>query len=254
MNLAPVEVEHAQGRCLANERRMRFTPFARLSLASTRYLVEHGGGRLAGNRKKDRARRSEEAEPEGCPPTMRVDVIDVIEQVVTAMYLSNPDIWKQQWTAFTSAPYIVAPLIVFAGLVGWWLKGTTIAGLKRRFSVYEDRLKLAAKQSESARQAKDEVATEFETFKAEVAATAENAALGASAARAEGAIVRFAAANNALSEIPGVTEEGDIVNFRRQVPRGTDALSPSPNWLLRRSARPGRSVLKVQEPFSVGPS
>ena len=156
------------------------------------------------------------------------------------MDVSNPDTWKQQWTAFTSARYIVAPLIVFAGLVGWWLKAMTIAGLKGRISVFEDRLKLAAKQAESARQAKDEVAKEFETYMAEVAATnsttrsrrragqsdtaskklgsaakAENAALGASAARVEGAIVRFAAANNSLSEILGVTEEADSGQFKR---------------------------------------
>jgi hypothetical protein len=131
------------------------------------------------------------------------------------MDLSNPDTWKQQWTAFTSARYIVAPLIVFAGLVGWWLKGITIAGLKGRISVFEDRLKLAAKQAESARQAKDEVAAEFETYKAEVGAKAENSALGASAARVEGAIVRFAAANNSLSEILGVTEEADSRQFAR---------------------------------------
>ena len=124
------------------------------------------------------------------------------------MHVFNPDIWKQQWTAFTSAPYIVAlivaPLIVFGGLVGWLLG--RIVDLKGRISVLEDRLKLAAKQAESARQAKDEVAKEFQTYKAEVAAKAENAALGASAARVEGAIVRFAAANNGLSGILGVTE------------------------------------------------
>jgi len=128
------------------------------------------------------------------------------------MDVSNPDTWKQQWTAFTSAPHIVAPLIVFAGvvfagLVGWWLGRT--AGLNGRISVFEDRLKLAAEQAESAREAKDAVAKEFETYKAEVAAKAENAALGASAARVEGAIVRFAAANNSLSETLGVTEEAD---------------------------------------------
>ena len=50
---------------------------------------------------------------------------------------------------------------------------------------------------------------------AEVAGKAENAALGASAARVEGAIVRFAAANNALSEILGVTEEADNGQFKR---------------------------------------
>jgi hypothetical protein len=119
------------------------------------------------------------------------------------MDVSNPDIWKQQWTAFTSAPYIVAPLIVFAALVGWWLKGITIAGLKGRILVFEDRLKLAAKQAETARQAKDEVATEFKAYQTEVAAKAENAALGASAARVERAIVQFAAVNNGLSEILG---------------------------------------------------
>jgi hypothetical protein len=134
------------------------------------------------------------------------------------MDLSNPDTWKQQWTAFTSARYIVAPLIVFAGLVGWWLKGITIAGLKGRISVFEDRLKLAAKQAESARQAKDEVATEFETYNAEVSAKvtkAKSAALGPSAARVEGAITRFAAANNSLSETLGVAEEVDSGQFKR---------------------------------------
>jgi hypothetical protein len=139
-----------------------------------------------------------------------IGVIDVIERVL-----------EQQWTAFTSASHIVAQSlvvfagVVFAGLVGWWLKGITIAGLKGRISVFEDRLKLAAEQAESAREAKDEVATEFETYKAEVAAKAEDAALGASAARVDGAILRFAAANNSLSEILGVTEEADSGQFKR---------------------------------------
>jgi hypothetical protein len=130
------------------------------------------------------------------------------------MDVSNPDTWKQQWTAFMSAPYIVAPvLMVFGGLVGGLLG--RIAGLKGRISVLEDRLKFAAELAESARQAKDEAATEFETYKAEVATKAEDAALGASAARVEGAIVRFAAANNSLSEIlgVGVTEEADSGQF-----------------------------------------
>src|SRR5271166_2511347 len=37
----------------------------------------------------------------------------------------------------------------------------------------------------------------------------------------------------------------------RQVPRGIDALSPSPNWRLRRSARLGRSVLKGRQMYTV---
>ena len=134
------------------------------------------------------------------------------------MDVSDPDTWMRQWTAFTSAPYIVGPLmvflLVFAGLVGWLLG--MIADLNERISVFEDRLKLAVEQAESARQAKDEVATEFETYRSEVGAKAENAALGASAARVEGAIVRFAAANNTLSEILGLTEEADSAQFERR--------------------------------------
>ena len=130
------------------------------------------------------------------------------------MDVRNPDTWKQQWTAFNGAPYIVAPLIVFAALVGWWLRKATITGLKGRISVFEDRLKLAAKQAQSVRQAKDEVAKEFQAYKEKVAANAENTAFGASVANVEGAILRFEAANNTLSGILGVTEEADIVNFR----------------------------------------
>ena len=40
-------------------------PFARLSLASTRCLIEGAAGRFAGCRKRDRGRWKEEAEPEG---------------------------------------------------------------------------------------------------------------------------------------------------------------------------------------------
>ena len=40
-------------------------PFARLSLASSRCLIEDAAGRFAGCRKKDRGRWKEEAEPEG---------------------------------------------------------------------------------------------------------------------------------------------------------------------------------------------
>jgi len=48
------------------------------------------------------------------------------------------------------------------------------------------------------------------------------------------------------ADVPAAARE------RRSPP--TDALSPSPNWRLRRSARLGRSVLEAPSPFSVGPT
>src|SRR5208282_1640297 len=58
MNLAPVQVERTRKKDGAY-------PFARLSLASTRCLIEDAAGRFAGYRKKDRGPMGEEAEPEG---------------------------------------------------------------------------------------------------------------------------------------------------------------------------------------------
>ena len=87
------------------------------------------------------------------------------------MDMTNPEEWKQQWTTFTSAPYIMLSPMVIAGLVGWWLQGTKsagkIAGLEEKISVYEQRLKLAVEQSAASDRAKDEAEKELQTFKGE---------------------------------------------------------------------------------------
>jgi|SRR5450631_3125589 hypothetical protein len=141
------------------------------------------------------------------------------------MDVFNPDTWKQQWTAFMSAPFIMLPLIAGAVWVGWWLRGTKsegkIAGLDERIAVFEDRLKLAAEQSASADRAKDEVEKQFQAYKAEVAAKAEYDVLAATAAKVEAAIDDLESANNAVSSavsgILSAAEGADIANFRGTV-------------------------------------
>jgi hypothetical protein len=109
------------------------------------------------------------------------------------MDVFNPDTWKQQWTAFMSAPYIMFPLIACAIWGAWWLRGAKSA---ERIAVFEDRLKFAAEKVESANKAKDEVEKQFQDYRTEVAAKAENGTLAAAAARVEAAMDRL---GNALS-------------------------------------------------------
>src|SRR5205809_654557 len=95
--------------------------------------------------------------------------------------VSDPAIWKQQWSAFMSAPYIMLPLLAVVAVVAWWFRGKmsegTIAGLRERIALFDDRLKFAADKGASANQAKDEVEKQFQAYKAEVARNAGQTSL-----------------------------------------------------------------------------
>jgi hypothetical protein len=102
------------------------------------------------------------------------------------MDVTSPEMWKQEWMAFTSAPYIILPFIVAGWLAGLWFRGRTtegeIAGLKREISVHdreisvwELRLKLATDLVAAADRARDELDKQFQAYKAEVAAKGSNA-------------------------------------------------------------------------------
>jgi hypothetical protein len=65
-SVAPVQVAPARGRCIAHERRMSLT-LSRACPCLGRMSCWRGRRAIAGNRKKDRGREEEEAEPEGSP-------------------------------------------------------------------------------------------------------------------------------------------------------------------------------------------
>src|SRR4051812_27054757 len=111
--------------------------------------------------------------------------------------LSDLDVWKRQWEALMSAPYIIVPLLVLMFAFAWWLRGHTkkdeIAGLRERMTVFEDRLKLAAEKAGSANEAKNEVEKQFQALKTEVA-KADTATL-ALIAKVDAALTRLSSAN-----------------------------------------------------------
>lgn len=102
------------------------------------------------------------------------------------MDITNPEMWKQEWTAFSSAPYIILPFIVAGWLAAWWFRGRTsegetaglkeqIAGLKEQIATWDQRLKLATESVAAADRARDELDKQFQAYKAEVAAKGSNA-------------------------------------------------------------------------------
>jgi hypothetical protein len=74
---------------------------------------------------------------------------------------------EHEWRAFLSAPYIIAPFMAGAGLIGWWLRGIKSA---RRIDGLEAESKLSDKRAAWANEARDEIARQFKDFKEEVAA------------------------------------------------------------------------------------
>jgi|SRR5271165_5506325 len=124
--------------------------------------------------------------------------------------LFTPDEWKRQWEVLMSAPYIIVPIAIASGLVGWWLQGiksdAEIAGYKGTISVYEARLKLAAEQTEVADKAKAEAESNQRLLKAEIASSASKEELAALAAKVDIAIEKFAVANNAVRSAVGVAD------------------------------------------------
>jgi hypothetical protein len=126
------------------------------------------------------------------------------------MELLNPALWKQQWEAFVSAPYIIASFMAVAGLTGWWLRGIKserkIDGLEGRVIVFEDRLKFADERAARANEVRDDVIGQFQTYKAEVtAANAGNGALAATAARLEAALDKLVAITNETRSAIGIS-------------------------------------------------
>jgi thiamine pyrophosphate-dependent acetolactate synthase large subunit-like protein len=91
----------------------------------------------------------------------------------------NSDTWKQQWTAFWSAPAIIGPLLLIVGSIVWWFRGrlfeAQVSGLKEQIAALEQRLKLASEASAASERARDELDKQLQAYKVEVAAKGSNA-------------------------------------------------------------------------------
>jgi hypothetical protein len=70
-----------------------------------------------------------------------------MDQIFTSQF------WHDQWTVITSAPWLVIPLLLVAGFVGWKWKGANddgeIRGLRAEINAAAQRLELAREKYEA---------------------------------------------------------------------------------------------------------
>ena len=69
--------------------------------------------------------------------------------------------WHDQWAVVASAPWVIVPLLLIAGLVGWKAKGIIddgqIRGLRAQLDVADQRLRLATERYEAVVQRENEL-------------------------------------------------------------------------------------------------
>jgi hypothetical protein len=158
------------------------------------------------------------------------------------MGTADLDFLAKEWPVITGAPHLVfggiITIIAFTGLIMWFLfswsyrrqidglkaqSEGTVAGLNGRIAVFEDRLKGAAEAVGIANQARAEVERQFKTYKEEVAANAEKAALAVTEAKVDAAIDKLAAANSAVGSAIGAATISTASSMRVQL----EAINPA---------------------------
>ena len=142
----------------------------------------------------------------------------------------NPETWKKEWTAISSAPFSMLVAIMVVGWIIWWFQGklseAQIAGLKEQVSVMEQRLKLASEQAGIANRAENELAKQIRTLGTAIEAKADNYSLSALAAKVKAKFVKLTTANNALSSTLSSTvsiASVSTVSVSAEVVRAMDA-------------------------------
>ena len=128
------------------------------------------------------------------------------------MDVTNPEMWKQEWTAFASAPFIMLAGIMVVGAAAWWLSRkmfeAQIAGLKEQIAASEQRLKFADERVLSSERALEEVKKQVQDYKMEVATKGSDA----SSAKMDAAIEQLKRENALLA--------GDLEILQRELDYG----------------------------------
>jgi hypothetical protein len=81
----------------------------------------------------------------------------------------NTAFWQRQLDAFLAAPLPSLVFLALGAIAAWWLSSTIwkarLAAAHERLSVFEERLKLAAEQSQRSKVAAETLQTELQGFR-----------------------------------------------------------------------------------------
>ena len=130
----------------------------------------------------------------------------------------NSETWKQEWTAFWSAPWIVGPLLLIVGAAVWWLNRkmseAQIAGLREQISTADQRLKFANERMLASERVLEEVKKQVQDYKAEVASKGNNASSVKMDAALEQLKRDYALLKGAWESLQRELDYGDVGYYR----------------------------------------
>jgi hypothetical protein len=80
----------------------------------------------------------------------------------------DPDFWRRQWEAFSSAPIACLGFLAVGAVAAWWFRGSVdqreTKGLRAQIDVLEQRVKLATEQEQAAIKATRSAKAQLDAF------------------------------------------------------------------------------------------
>jgi mannitol-specific phosphotransferase system IIBC component len=133
----------------------------------------------------------------------------------------KPEVWKQQWEAFMSAPYVQLPLLAAAAVLTWWIcsqlyKAKT-EGLQQQLAVREERLKAVEEKVGMQKEAREEAERRFVALKTEIGSGSSSAGLNERVAALETALASIKVANTAVEGTLRATEGADSFQVKGRI-------------------------------------
>ena len=124
----------------------------------------------------------------------------------------DPDFWRRQWEAFSSAPIACVGFLVVGTLAAWWFRGTVdqgeTKGLRAQIDALEQRLKLAAEQEQAAIKATQSAKEQLDALEVRMG----KALVGVMAKLAEARRAQEEVLATLLSSLPNILS-GDAVTI-----------------------------------------
>jgi hypothetical protein len=84
----------------------------------------------------------------------------------------DPDFWRRQWEAFSSAPIACVGFLAVGAVAAWWFRGSVdqgeTKGLRAQIDALEQRLKLATEQEQAAIKATQSAKEQLDTIEMKI--------------------------------------------------------------------------------------
>ena len=137
------------------------------------------------------------------------------------MDLLKIEIWKQQWEALLSAPYVILPLLIADAIAAWWLRSKIsdgeIRGLRQELAARDALVKVAEERASLQKDARFEVEAKLKEANERISDTPTISELIATIKSLNKTINTYIVASVSLEGTLLSTETSDIASARVNV-------------------------------------